>query len=233
MICPSCQREVVPVVRGARATCTACGAALPFLAAGEAVNVAGKPARIGGTVASALGWVVLACGILLTSVLGGLAGLIFSAATALWVGGFFGGMTLLVALPILLAGRSLRRSGEGRQHAAREQAIFTLAAQHRGVLTARAVGRALDVPEADADALLTGLARRQESGVSLEVDDDGGLNYVFRDVVAATGRLRVPDEGWRVPEAGQAAAAKAPEIVDAELVDEEESADPARRRLTR
>jgi membrane protein implicated in regulation of membrane protease activity len=198
------------------------------------VNVAGKPARIGGTVASALGWVVLACGLLATFALGGLAGLIFTSATALWVGGVVGGMTLLVSLPILFAGRSLRRSGEGRQLAAREQAVFALAAQHRGVLTARAAGAALAIPEADADALLTDLAKRQGSGVSLEVDDEGRLTYVFRDVVAATGRLRVPDQGWRVPEAAQGAAAKAPRIVDAELIDEGEAerADPARR-LTR
>lgn len=226
MICRKCHQDAPAIVRGARAYCTACGAPTTMFAAPEAVNVAGQPARIGGGVAGVLGWAALACGIVAALVVGGIAQAIFAASAGLWLGGVVGLLTLLVALPLILGGRQLRRSGESRVVQVQEQAIVSLAAQRGGVLTVSDTARALDVPEAAADALLTSLAKREDAHVTLEVDDNGGLSYVFHDLVTAP-KVRVPVEPvrvsqpWRVP-------APAPKIIDAELIDEvvDERAEP-------
>jgi hypothetical protein len=219
MLCPSCRQDVAPIMRGVTAYCTSCGAQMPFTSAPEAVNVAGQPSKVGGGIAKALGSIVIGIGVMLALLFGGLAKLIFAFSTALYVGGFFLVMALLVGLPLLYAGRHLRKSGEDREREAQERAVMALAAKERGELTAAAVARALAISEEAADALLTEMAKRPDGRVSLEVDDSGRLFYVFRDVVASSGgaKVRVGPQGWRVPEAPGAQ----PRIVDAELVDEE------------
>jgi hypothetical protein len=234
MICPSCRQDAAPIVRGMRTYCTACGAPLPFTAAPEAVNLAGQPAKVGGGIARVLGWLVLGLGTLVTLAMGSLAGAIFAGSTAAYVGGFFGVLTLLVAIPLMLASRTLRKSGESSQLAAREQAVVALAARNRGVLTAPVVARALDISEESADATLTVLAKRPDGRVSLEIDDGGNLTYLFHDLVAAgdpRSRVRIDGEGWRMPTAPSKAAE--PRVIDAELVDEEQPPAEAPRRLTR
>jgi hypothetical protein len=212
MICPHCHQDAPSILRGVRAYCTACGAPRSLATVGEAVNVAGQPARVGGGVASVLGLIALAVGALLAFVLGTVAGLVFSMAAALWVAGGVGFFTLLVALPLLFGGRRLSQAGVDRSRAAHEHATFALAARHRGVLTVREVARAVSIREEEADALLTDLARRPDGRVTLEVDDDGALSYVFHDLrpfKAAPARVRVVEP---------------PRIIDAELIDEEEDA---------
>jgi hypothetical protein len=195
------------------------------------VNVAGQPAKVGGRVASVLGKVALATGLLAALVLGGLANAIFTATTGLWVGGIVAAVTLLVSLPLILGGRSLRRTGEDQIVAAREHAVFSLAAQRRGVLTVREVARALSIREEEADAVLTSLAKRPDSGVALDVDDNGGLSYRFTDLIPTAGtRVRVAEQPWAVP-MRIPAPPKPPTIIDAELIEDEVL--PVRRRATR
>lgn len=212
MICRSCHQDAPAIVRGARAYCTACGAPTSMFAAPEAVNVAGQPARIGGGIAGVVGWAALACGAALALIIGGIAQALFAASAGLWLGGVVGFITLLFALPLILGGRKLRRSGEDRVLQVQEQAVLSLAARHGGVLTVGDTARALDVPEAAVDALLTSLVKREDSHVTLEVDDNGALTYVFQDLVKAP-RVRVAAPPWRAP-------AQAPRIIDAELIDE-------------
>ena len=235
MICSSCRQDVAPIVRGVRAYCTACGAQMPFLAAPEAVNVAGQPSKVGGGIVKALGWVAVTIGLFIALFFGFIAWAL-STAIPLYIGGFFAVLAAMVAIPLLIAGRSLRRAGETREHDARERAVFSLAAQRRGMLDVPTVARALEIQEADADALLTELAKRPDGRVALEVDDNGNLTYVFRDLFAAAGpaqKVRVEGGAWRVPE--QPKAKPEQRIVDAELIDEEEaaSADAPGRRMTR
>lgn len=231
MICPSCRQDVVPIVRGVRSYCTACGAQMPVLAAGEALNVVGQPARVGGGIAKFFGWLVLAGGLVLFAFLA-MIGWALSATVPLYIGGFFAMIAAMVALPLLFAGKRLARAGEDKQALARERAVFSLAAQHRGVLTVPSVARALEIQDADADALLTNMAKRPDARVSLEVDDQGTLTYLFRDLVVAQPpqRVRVGAEGWRVPAAPEAHAQ--PKVVDAELIEEEVS-DPDKARMRR
>jgi hypothetical protein len=235
MICPSCRQDVAPIVRGVRAYCTACGAPMPFTAAPEAVNLAGQPAKVGGGIAKALGWLTLGGGLLLAMFIALIAWALPFAGFLFYVAGFFAVVAALVAVPLLLAAKRLEQKGESRALAARERAVFALAAQQRGVLTVKAVARALEMQEEDADALLTGMAKRGD-GVSLEVDDNGGITYVFRDLVASGGagsKVRIDGGGWRVPQAARVDAE--PRVVDAELIEEEEAArgEAPGRRVTR
>lgn len=206
---------------------------MPILAAPEAVNVAGQPARVGGGIVKALGWVAVAGGALVALFFSFIAWAL-STVVPLYIAGFFGIITAMIAIPLLLAGRSLRREGETRQQAARERAVFALAAQRRGALNVPTVARALDIQEADADALLTNLAKRPDGRVALEVDDNGNLTYVFRDLVATAAppqKVRIEGGGWRVP--AEAQAPGQPRVIDAELIEEEHDAEAPARRATR
>jgi hypothetical protein len=191
------------VYRGVVPYCTACGALRAPLS-GPSVNLAGKPSRVGGTFASVLGWVVLVSG---GSLALGIA-LLFAALNLLTVG-------LAISLPIAIvvlvlglvlvrSGRSLSTSGAQAERATREQALLAMAA-HRGAVTALEAARALGVSTAEADAMLTALAKREPDRVAVDVDDQG---VVWYRVSAAPGqpipRMRVdmgaPDAGVRVTE---------------------------------
>jgi hypothetical protein len=237
MSCPNCHQDAPTIVRGMRAYCTACGAPRPLVASvvseAGAVNIAGQPARVGGSIAGGLGVAALIAGAVLALIFGGLAGLIFTVSTAIWVGGTITALTLLAALPLILGGRRLRQAGEGRVREAQEHAVFSLAAQRRGLLTVRDVARALSVREAEADALLTDLAKRPDGRVTLDVDDEGGLTYTFHDLrPAAAGRVRVAEQPWQTP-TRVAQPGAAPRIIDAELIDEEGAPPAAARRAVR
>jgi hypothetical protein len=239
MTCPHCHKDAPTIVRGVRAFCTACGAPRSLTTAPEAVNVAGQPARVGGTVVRVLGAMALGIGIAVALALGGIVGAFFGATAALWIGVPITLVTLVMAIPLMRGGRLLQRAGEERGRAAQETAIFALAAQRRGVLTARDVARALSVREEEADALLTALAKRPDGAVVLDVDDDGGLSYRFPDLVPVQGgaRVRVADQPWRVPAPPVRVVPEAPppRIIDAELIEEQDEAraQPAVRRASR
>lgn len=224
MTCPYCHQDAPSIVRGVRAYCTVCGAPRSLATVHTAVNVAGQPAKVGGGIASVLGLAALAVGLTIALVLGAVANLIFAMGTALWVGGTVTFFTLLIALPLILGGRRLNQVGDDRARAAQEHAIFALAAQRRGVLTVREAASALSLREGEADDLLTTLAKRQDGRVTLEVDDNGGLSYLFHDLLPATAsRVRVAPPPWQAPvRAPQAASA--PRVIDAELIDEDEDA---------
>jgi 4-amino-4-deoxy-L-arabinose transferase-like glycosyltransferase len=221
MTCPHCLQDAPTIVRGVRAYCTVCGAPRSLATAPEAVNVVGQPGQVGGAVVTVLGGGALAIGLLVALVLAGLSSLIFPPMTAVVVGGLVLLITLLVAVPLLLGGRNLRKTGDERARVARERAVFALAAQKRGVVTARDVARAVSIPEEEADALLTSLAKRPDGGVSLEVGDDGSLWYRFADLMPSTSeRVRIADQPWQAP-ARVAQPEPAPRVIDAELIEEE------------
>jgi hypothetical protein len=239
MTCPYCHQDAPTIVRGVRTFCTACGAPRSIVDAPEAVNLAGQPAKVGGGVASVLGWVALVAGSSVALVMGAIANWIFTMTAGLWVGGFFGVLTLLVAIPLILGGKKLKKSGEDRARAAQEQAIFSLAAQRRGVLTVRDVARAVSIPEDQADALLTALAKRPDGKVSLEVDDNGAISYLFHDLLTAnSARVRIAAQPWQAPGPARVATPpqEQPRVIDAELIDEENEegrAEPPPRHIVR
>src|SRR4051812_41829211 len=124
LICPSCKQPAPTMVRGLQAFCTACGAPRPLLD-GMPVNVAGQPARVGGGVASILGWFILLAGGLTSLAVGALFQAIFPTVIVGYVlGGFMFGMSLLFGLGLIFGGKKLSKSGDKSAQGAREQAVF-------------------------------------------------------------------------------------------------------------
>jgi nucleotidyltransferase/DNA polymerase involved in DNA repair len=74
---------------------------------------------------------------------------------------------------LLLGGRNLRKMGTDASKRTREQGIFALASHRGGILRASDVAQALGIPEEEADAELTTLAKQKSDQVSLELDEDG------------------------------------------------------------
>ena len=234
MICPSCRQDAPTIVRGVRAFCTSCGAPRPLLGS-SAVNVAGKPMKVGGTVASAFGWLVLFFGSMFSLAMGALFHMLWAfaesaAATAvgLWVGGFFGVITLVVSLSLLLGGRKMSKTGVDDRRKVLEQGIFALAGKQRGSVTPRDVARQLSITDEEADALLTDLVKKGDGRVSLDVDDDGTLRYTVPELLPAVRiDLDVARRGSKVRVAPGAA------IPDAEYEEEEEGAETVERERDR
>lgn len=196
MICPNCRQDAPTVARGVRAYCTACGAPRSLIEA-TPVNVAGQPSKIGGGVASVAGISVLVLGLLFATALGGLIS-IFAPTAGLIVGGFIAAVCLFVSAMLLWGGRELRKSGSESEQHAREQAIFAMARQRGGSITAAELARALSLPEAEADGILTNLAKRPDGRVTLEFDDNGALRYDVHEI--GKQRVRVSERKRVAPE---------------------------------
>ena len=157
------------------------------------VNLAGRPAKVGGSIAKVLGWLTLALGLAAAAVVGALLQVIFPAGVAGWiVGGVIATLALALGVILLVSARKLHVAGSGTERDAAVAAISALAARQGGAVSAEEVGRALRLPVDRADALLTTLAKEQGERFRLEVDDAGRLLY-FVDTPAA--RVRVEARG--------------------------------------
>lgn len=177
--CPKCSQRAPIVLRGIEARCTACGALrVPFTA--RALNLAGKPSRFGGAAAKVIGWGALALGTALALSLALIIQSIFPSGYVGWAVALpMLVMSWLVGLSLVLGGRKLSRSGVRAQLEARRDAIRALAAHRGGSVTAAEVAHKLELLELEADVLLTELAKKPEENVALEIDDDGGIHYLF------------------------------------------------------
>jgi hypothetical protein len=179
-MCPSCGQDAPLVYKGVSAFCFACGKPRTPLTA-SAVNLRGKPSKIGGTVAAVTGWVLLFGTLATALIVGAILQAIFPVGAVVgWiVGGMIAVVGLVVSLLLLFGGRALMRSGTNASRAARLDALGTLAAYQGGIVTAQMASESLGLPLNEADAFLTTLAKEPDSGVSLEVDDDGRITYRF------------------------------------------------------
>ena len=221
MICPSCHQDAPTIVRGVRAFCTACGAPRSLLGS-SAVNVAGKPRKVGGAIASGAGWATLIGGSAASLGAGLITYFIFlaiGASTAgtvgLVVGGFFGLLTVLLALSLLLGGRKLSKTGVADRRKVLEQGIFALAGKQRGSVTPRDVARQLAITDEEADALLTDLVKKGDGRVSLDVDDDGTLRYTVPELLPP---VRIDPGAGAGP---KVRVAPGPVVLDAEFEEDE------------
>jgi hypothetical protein len=174
-MCPACGRDAPIVYRGVVPYCTACGALRAPLSS-PSVNLAGKPSKVGGAVASVFGWLVLLVGGSIAIGLGAFFLLfnLYAVAAALSLPILL--VATVVGVMLLRSGRSLSRSGIEVERSMHEQALMALAA-HRGGVTAHDAARALNIPVADADAMLTDLAKRDPDRVAVDVDDQGAVWY--------------------------------------------------------
>jgi hypothetical protein len=205
MWCPHCRQNAPIVYRGMLAYCAACDQPrTPFSA--KALHVTGRPAKLGGSASKLLGYGVLVAGLGTAATLMLLFVLLApTSAMGYAVGIPLAILSLVVGLALIYAGRRLHRAGSGAEREAREQALYALATNRGGLLTALDAARALNLNVADVEAVLNDLAKRDPEHVSLEIDDDGALFYAFsrtgdqRDTfgkryrVEAEGRVRVLD----------------------------------------
>lgn len=185
------------------AYCTSCGAQrLPLVA--KSTNHAGKPRIIGGALTRVLGWVILSGGIALGLALLGLLQAIFPAGFA----GFAVGGPIIVFATVfgallLRGGQSLESTGVAEQRETRTAAVFSLAENRAGVVTAADVATALAISTSDADTLLTDSAKTVPDNVALEVDNRGGIFYRVSERGLA--RVQAFDEKLRVATAQDSA----------------------------
>lgn len=154
------------------------------------MNLAGTPARVGGVFARVAGVLALLVGL--------------SAALGVWLLAFAlstPGIALALSLPIalvalgvggvLLGGaHKLRRVGKDAETETRESALLAVAAQKGGV-TAADAARVVGVSVAEADAILTSVAKRHPERLSVDIDDQGAV--WFRP--AGWAHVRVASEG--------------------------------------
>jgi hypothetical protein len=144
------------------------------------VTHAGQGAKVGGTISRVLGWLVLAAGWLVAAIFVGLLALL-SAPTAsmVIVGGAIGIIASIAAYALLHGGKHLKKVGDDAELTTKRQAIFALAKNNDGVLTAWTVARSLQVGVEEGDALLTRLAKESPDQVSVDIDNEGTVLYRF------------------------------------------------------
>jgi hypothetical protein len=208
-MCPHCGRAAPVVYRGVAPHCTACNR-LRLPLDGPSVNMAGKGSQVTGKVANVMGKVIAGIGVALSMAAAGLAWVLSHD----WAAVALASLPLLVlfgviAAPFVLGGQSLAKSGAQRESYVREQAIFAMAAQKGGLLSAWDVGVAIGVTADFADAALTDMAKRFPEKIALELRDDGSVHYRFLEVLPLPDwneRMRVATEGVATAEVEHEAA---------------------------
>jgi hypothetical protein len=167
------------VLQGLEARCAACGARR-FPLSAPSVSLTGQPARFGGSAATLFGIAVLVLGgslsvgvLLLLQTIAPTTALGWAIGIPMLVASLFFGILLLVV------GSRLRKHGSARARAVRFDALRALLAHKQRAVTPNEVARALNLSDADADALLTSFAREYPTPVTLDVGEDGQLRYDF------------------------------------------------------
>lgn len=191
--------------KGVFAYCSACDRPrAPF--SGKALHFAGQPSKLGGRVGRIAGVLVLIFGLLLAAVLMIFFQLVFPAANYGYAAGLpVALIAIVVSTLLLLVGGRLQRSGTDAERQARVEALYALAVNRGGTLTAADAARSLQLAPALADGLLRELAKKQPEHVSFEVDEEGEVFYLFthagtrphpfgaRYRVTSEGKVRVSD----------------------------------------
>jgi hypothetical protein len=222
--CPKCGQNAPIVLRGVEAFCTVCNARrTPF--GGDILNLAGTPERIGGHAARWFGWGAMGIGLFVAFTVGLVVQAIASMITpGSWLG-------LAVGLPIallsvvlgltgIIGGNKLGRAGEARLLDKQRDIIRALAGHQRGVVKVSDAARALGVDEPRADSVLGALAREPAENISLDIDDDGNVIYLFGSTQAI--RWRIQAERAGITDADR-------EALEAELAHAANQAEPRRQ----
>jgi len=180
--CPHCHAIAGVLRRGQGTVCAACGK--PRSVGPGTVVLDGGPGagpsaalapRTRGLGARALGVGALGMGILGAAV----AAVALPGAVGLVAALVVGGVGVALGATALRAGA--RQAGRARDRAT-ERALLDLARAEGGRLSATRVAERLGWTTREADAALTDLV--DEVRVSLEVEPDGRLTYVFKEIAA-------------------------------------------------
>ena len=194
--CPSCH-AIAGVVAGSQGyVCAACGkprdvrqgqvvleapsippARTTAPRAGAGLRLLGVASIALGVIGAAFSWVLI----------GGLTGLALAVVV--------GGAGAVLGGTSMRAGAIRSRARQASASRDREQRILNLAEAEGGDLTATAAARALGLSMVEADEALTAMA--DGSRVVVELDPDGVVHYVFRELAppAVTPRVRAPEVG--------------------------------------
>jgi hypothetical protein len=217
-MCPACRKDAPIVYRGVMGYCTACGAVRGPLVA-PSVTLAGQPSKVGGNVARIIGWIVLLGGLAASGTLGAGCQAIIGGSAGLWVGLPLVVLSLVFGLSLLFGGKKLQKAGTDKQRETREKAIWALAENQAGVVSAIDVSRALDMQLPEADALLTDMAKTSPDSLAVDLDEHGMVYYRFTKF-APLPRVRI--DGGAAQNVRVGAPPVPAEVVDAEFQEEEQ-----------
>ena len=165
---------------------------------------------LGGALGKVLGYAIMIAGLFAAAAVVLLVYLIAPASAVGYVIGVpLAIISLLVGLAMLYGSHRLHRAGSEAEREARQQALYALAANRGGLLTPVDAARSLGLSVSDVDAVLSEWAKRDPDHVSLEVDEEGELFYLFsrpgQRIDTFGKRYRVEPEGRvRVVETMQA-----------------------------
>lgn len=87
--------------------------------------------------------------------------------------------SLLFGSLLMFGGRKLRQRGVARRERVQLEAVKAMVQHRKTPISALEVATSLQLPEAQADALLTRLAREQATAVTVDVDAEGHIVYDF------------------------------------------------------
>jgi hypothetical protein len=218
-MCPACRKDAPIVYRGVMGYCTACGAVRGPLVA-PSVNLAGQPSKVGGSVARVFGWIVLLGGLAASGLLGAGCQAVIGGYTGLLVGVPLAVLSAILGVSLLFGGKKLTKAGTDKQRETREKAIWALAENQQGVVSAMDVSRALDIPLQEADAVLTDMAKTSPDALAVDLDEHGMVYYRFTKF-APLPRVRIDGTPNVRVGAPQAAPQATPDAFDAEFQEEE------------
>lgn len=183
--CPHCNQHAPIRLEGVGAICTACGQTRSVFA-GTSLDLAGKPQKVGGIAARIAGWLGLALGTFASVTVGGIVAMLGKwladyPTPGYVIGGVMWLCTLAFSLFAIVGGRKLSAAGKSAEQKKQRQAIFALARHKSGVVRASDAAASLGVSRQEADILLTALARETQTNILVDIDEDGGLLYLFED----------------------------------------------------
>jgi hypothetical protein len=104
-------------------------------------------------------------------------------------------LSVVLGLAGILGGKKLGRAGEARLLDTQRDIVRALARHNKGVVKVADAARAIGVDEARADAVLGTLARDPAENISLDIDDDGNVMYLFGSVQAIRWRIQAERAG--------------------------------------
>jgi hypothetical protein len=205
MLCPHCHQNAPILYKGVFAFCSACDKPrAPF--SGKALAFAGQPSKLGGRVGGVVGALVLILGLLLAAALMLFFQLLWPAQNIGYaLGSPIALISVVVGSLLMVASRRLGRAGAQAERQARVEAVYALAVNRNGMLTAADAARSLQLDPASVETLLSELAKTEPDYVSLELDENGHSFYLFSRAgtrphpfgakyrVGAEGRVRVAD----------------------------------------
>jgi hypothetical protein len=205
MLCPNCRQNAPVVYKGVFAFCSACDKPrAPF--SGKALAFAGRPSKVGGRVARVFGLLLLVFGLLAAAAVLIFFQLLVPDKNIGYAIGLPIALSSVVVSCVLLFGSSrLRRLGSDVERQTRIEALYALAVNRGGTLTAHDASRALHIDALQLEALLSELAKELPEHVSLELDESGQPFYLFSHAgtrphpfgakyrVGSEGRVRVAD----------------------------------------